>query len=121
MCLQKRGESEAADPFCATALLAMESIGTPHLSVSAMTTSEGSCGLVHEASCHILVCGGTTGHVLFGPSGAISHAIARPIPQNRRSSPPLGAPARPNHCRPCLSPGPPLPRRRQRNFHSARS
>jgi hypothetical protein len=23
-----------------------------------MTTSAGSCGLVHEASCHILVCGG---------------------------------------------------------------
>ena len=23
-----------------------------------MTTSEGSCGLVHEGSCHILVCGG---------------------------------------------------------------
>ena len=28
------------------------------LAVIGMTTSEGSCGWVHECSCHILVCGG---------------------------------------------------------------
>src|SRR5262245_64302985 len=29
MCLQKRGESEAADPFCTTAIEAMRTCGTP--------------------------------------------------------------------------------------------
>src|SRR5215468_9206628 len=53
---------------------------TAHLSVSGMTTSEGSCGLVHEASCHILVCGGPKAQTMMqGYASAASSEAADPF------------------------------------------
>src|SRR5262249_60798072 len=45
-----------------------------------MTAFEGSCGLVHEASCHILVCGGSkTQTMMQGYASAASSEAADPI------------------------------------------
>ena len=50
------------------------------LVVVGMTTSEGSCGLVHEASCHILVCGGPkTQTMMQGYASAASSEAADPF------------------------------------------
>ena len=47
---------------------------------SGMTKSEGSCGLVHEASCHILVCGGPkTQTMMQGYASAASSEAADPF------------------------------------------
>jgi hypothetical protein len=35
------------------------------LAVVGMTTSEGSCEMVHERTCHILVCGGPKAHTMM--------------------------------------------------------
>src|SRR5262249_34163315 len=53
---------------------------TAHLIVSGDDKSEGSCGLVHEASCHILVCGGPkTQTMMQGYASAASSAAADPF------------------------------------------
>jgi len=53
---------------------------TAHFSVSGMTKFEGSCGLVHEASCHILVCGGPkTQTMMQGYASAASSETADPF------------------------------------------
>src|SRR5215475_6208902 len=45
-----------------------------------MTAFEGSCGLVHEASCHILVCGGSkTQTMMQGYASAASSEAADPF------------------------------------------
>ena len=50
------------------------------LAVVGMTKSEGSCGLVHEASCHILVCGGPkTQTMMQGYASAASSEAADPF------------------------------------------
>ena len=50
------------------------------LAVVGMTTSEGSCGWVHECSCHILVCGGPkTQTMMQGYASAASSEAADPF------------------------------------------
>src|SRR5215510_11440351 len=75
---QKRSRMGALAPTEGSSLRASSTTG--HLSVSAMTTSEGSCGLVHEASCHMLVCGGPkTQTMMQGYASAASSEAADPF------------------------------------------
>ena len=75
---QKRSRMGALAPTEGLSLRASST--TAHLSVSGMTTSEGSCGLVHEASCHMLVCGGPkTQTMMQGYASAASSEAADPF------------------------------------------
>src|SRR5215510_6562926 len=75
---QKRSRMGALAPTEGSSLRASST--TAHLSVSGMTTSEGSCGLVHEASCHILVCGGPKAQTMMqGYASAASSEAADPF------------------------------------------
>src|SRR5262245_40703759 len=79
---KKRSRMGALAPTEGSSLRASST--TAHLSMSAMTTSEGSCGLVHEASCHILVCGGPkTQTMMQGYASAASSEAKPPSARNR--------------------------------------
>src|SRR5262245_27574290 len=75
---KKRSRMGALAPTEGSSLRASST--TAHLSVSAMTTSEGSCGLVHEASCHVLLCGGPKAQTMMqGYASAASSEAADPF------------------------------------------
>src|SRR5262249_40501155 len=66
--------------FCQGCPTVSASSAPAHLGVSGMTTLEGSCGLVHEASCHILVCGGPkTQTMMQGYASAANSEAADPF------------------------------------------